>query len=489
MINLKNGKAPGLDEIPPEVWKTRKFNDILLRLCNEEYKGRSIEKWRKGCILPFPKKGDLGLTKNYRGITLTAIASKIYNTLLLNRLRPEIEKLLRKNQNGFRRNRSTTSQILTVRRIIEGVKDRNLQAVLLFVDFSKAFDSVNRGKMEQILIAYGVPKETVNAIMMLYKNTEAMVRSPDGDTEFFSITAGVLQGDTLAPYLFVICLDYVLRTSVDLQKENGLTLEQAKSRRHPAQTITDADYADDLALFSDSVTQAQLLLHQLEQAARDIGLHVNADKTEYMAYKQKGEIASLSGKILNRVEEFIYLGSNIASTEKDVNIRIGKAWTALTKLTQIWKSNLPDHMKRDFFQATVASVLMYGCTTWTLTKNMEKRLDGNYTRMLRAVLNISWKQHPTKQLLYGPLPPISQTIKERRARFAGHCWRSKAEIISDVLLWAPKHGNSSQGGRRKNYIKQLCDDAECHPDDLPNMMSDRAIWRERVTRIRATSTP
>ena len=208
-----------------------------------------------------------------------------------------------------------------------------------------------------------------------------------------------------------------------------------------------------------------------------------------MAYKQKGEIASLSGKTLNRVEEFIYLGSNIASTEKDVNIRIGKAWTALTKLTQIWKSNLPDHMKRDFFQATVASVLMYGCTTWTLTKNMEKRLDGNYTRMLRAVLNISWKQHPTKQLLYGPLPPISQTIKERRARFAGHCWRSKAEIISDVLLWAPKHGNSSQGGRRKNYIKQLCDDAECHPDDLPNMMSDRAIWRERVTRIRATSTP
>ena len=109
--------------------------------------------------------------------------------------------------------------------------------------------------------------------------------------------------------------------------------------------------------------------------------------------------------------------------------------------------------------------------------------------MLRAVLDLSWKQHPTKQRLYGSLPPISQTIKERRARFAGHCWRSKAEIISDVLLWAPKHGYNSQGGQSKNYINQLCEDADCHPDDLPDMMDDRAMWRERVMRIRATRTP
>ena len=400
-----------------------------------------------------------------------------------------MENVLRRNQNGFRKNRSTTSQILTVRRIIEGIKSRNLQAVLIFVDFSKAFDSISRRKMELILLAYGIPKEIVNAIMMLYKNTEAMVRSPDGDTEFFSITAGVLQGDTLAPYLFVICLDYILRTSVDLQKENGLTLVKAKSRRHPAQTITDADYADDLALFADSVTEAQSLLHKLEKAAREIGLNVNSDKTEYMAFKQTGEITSLSGKKINRVEEFIYLGINISSSQKDLNTRIGKAWAALNKLTQIWKSTLPDQMKRDFFQATVASVLLYGCTTWTITKSMEKKIDGNYTRMLRAVLNISWKQHPTKQRLYGSLPPISQTIKERRARFAGHCWRSKAEIISDVLLWAPKHGYNSQGGQSKNYINQLCEDADCHPDDLPDMMDDRAMWRERVMRIRATRTP
>ena len=150
----------------------------------------------KGCIFPFPKKGDLGLAKNYRGIILTSIAAKIYNALLRNLIEPKIDNILRENQNGFRRNRSTTSQILTIRRILEGIWEKNLQVTLLFVDFTKAFNSIHRGKMEQILLANGLPKETVAAITILYRNTKVKVRSPDGDTEYFDIVAGVLQGDT-----------------------------------------------------------------------------------------------------------------------------------------------------------------------------------------------------------------------------------------------------------------------------------------------------
>ena len=111
-------KAAGLDEIPPEVWKTREFDDILLRHCNGVYNQNAVHRWIKGCILSFPKKSDLRITKNYRGITLTSIAAKIYNVLLPNCIEPKIEKILRKNQNGFRRNRSTTPQILTIRRIL-----------------------------------------------------------------------------------------------------------------------------------------------------------------------------------------------------------------------------------------------------------------------------------------------------------------------------------------------------------------------------------
>ena len=292
---IKNRKAAELDEIPPEVWKTRQFDDILLRYCNAVYNQNPIDRWMKGCILPFPKKGDLGLAKNYRGITLTSIAAKIYNALLRNRIEPKIDNILRKNQNGFRRNRSTTSQILTICRILEGVRAKNLQATLIFVDFTKAFDSIHRGKMEQILLAYGIPKETVAAITILYRNTKVKVRSPDGDTEYFDIVAGVLQGDTLAPYLFIICLDYVLRTSIDKIKENGFELTKKRSRRYPATTITDADYADDIAILANTPDQAETLLHSLERAAASIGLYVNAQKTEYMCYNQTGDISTLEG--------------------------------------------------------------------------------------------------------------------------------------------------------------------------------------------------
>ena len=309
----------------------RQFDDILLRQCNAVYNQNKIERWMKGCILPFPKKGDLGLAKNYRGITLTSIAAKIYNALLRNRIEPKIDNILRNNQNGFRRNRSTTSQILTIRRILEGVRAKNLQVTLLFVDFTKAFDSIHRGKMEQIILAYGLPKETVATITILYRNTKVKVRSPNGDTEYFDIVA----------YLFIICLDYVLRTSINKIRENGFELTKKRSKRYPAKTITDADYADDIALMANTPNQAETLLHSLERATAGIGFHVNAHKTEYMCYNQTGNISTPDGTSLKLVDKFTYLGSSVSSTEKDIDTRLTEAWTATIGYrsygNQIWQ--------------------------------------------------------------------------------------------------------------------------------------------------------
>ena len=134
------------------------------------------------------------------------------------------------------------------------------------------------------------------------------------------------------------------------------------------------------------------------------------------------------------VDKFTYIGSSVSSTEKDIDTRLTKSWTAIDKLSVIWKSDLTDRMKHSFFQAAVVSILPYGCTTWTLTKWLEKKLDDNYIRMLWAILNKSWRQQPTKHQLYGHLPPITKTIKARRTRHAGPCWRSRDELISDVLL-------------------------------------------------------
>ena len=127
--------------------------------------------------------------------------------------------------------------------------------------------------------------------------------------------------------------------------------------------------------------------------------------------------------------------------------------TLCDRLSIIWKSNLTDKMKRSFFQAAVVSILLYGCTTWTLTKRLEKKLDSNYTRMLRAILNKSRQQHLTRHQLYGHLPPITKTIQGRPTRHSGHCWRSNDEIVSDVLLLTLAYGQSKAGRPARTYIQ------------------------------------
>ena len=159
-----------------------------------------------------------------------------------------------------------------------------------------------------------------------------------------------------------------------------------------------------------------------------------------------------------------------------------KAWTAIDRLSIIWKSDLTDKMKCSFFQVVVVSILLYGCTTWTLTKRL-KKLDGNHTRLLRAILNKSWQQQSTRRQLYGHLPPITKTIQVRRTR---HCWRSKDELISDVLLWTLAYGQAKAGRRARTYIQQLCEDTGCSPEDLPEATNDWEKWRERVRDIRAS---
>ena len=140
--------------------------------------------------------------------------------------------------------------------------------------------------------------------------------------------------------------------------------------------------------------QAESLLHSLEWVAADISLHVNTDKTEYMCFNQRGDISTLNGSSLKLVDKFTYLGSSVSSTETHINMLLAKAWTAINRLLFIWKSDLTDKIECSFFQATVVLILLYGCTTWMLTKHMEKKLDSNYTRMLRAILNKTWRQHP-----------------------------------------------------------------------------------------------
>ena len=194
----------------------------------------------------------------------------------------------------------------------------------------------------------------------------------------------------------------MLRTLIDQIRENGFKLTKKRSRRYPAKTIIDADYADDIPLLANTPNQAETLLHSLERAAAGIGLHVNAYKTEYMCYNQLGDISTLDGTSLKLVDKFSYHGSSVSSNEKDIDTRLTKAWTAIDSLSIIWKSHLTQKMKRIFFQAAVVSILLYGCTTnKTAEEEVRRQLHKNVASNIEQVLAATPNKAPTIQ------PPAS----------------------------------------------------------------------------------
>merc|ERR1711867_237609 len=466
----------------PEVLKYCDFDDILLDFANNLLNHNDKPKqWSEINMIPIPKSGDLSDTANYRGISLAPIVAKLVNKMILNRLQPKIDEHLRPNQNGFRPGRTTTTHILTLRRLIEGVKRHNRKAIILYVDFKKAFDSVHRQTMMKILQAYGVPPKLLGAIGKMYENTRARCISPDGETEFFEIRAGVLQGDTLEPYLFAIILDYVMRKTFDGKEEElGFPLHRRRCRRNPAVVVTDLDFADDLALLSEEMEQAQEVLHRLETEAEKVGLHCNAKKTEVQAFNQDSPVTihAKNGDTLRVVENFKYLGAWTQSSAKDILARKALAWNACHRLRKVWSSKLRRQLKERLFLATVESVLLYGAETWTLTETMEKQIDGCYTRMLRLAMNVNWKDHVTNEELYGDLPSVTRKIQQRRLRLVGHCARQPEEVANRLVLWEPLEGTRNKGRQKTTFIDNLLrDTGMANASELRTLMKDRDVWR------------
>ncbi|XP_047471480.1 uncharacterized protein LOC125026921 [Penaeus chinensis] len=192
-----------------------------------------------------------------------------------------------------------------------------------------------------------------------------------------------------------------------------------------------------------------------------------------MSLNQENQnLITLEGGVLKRVDDFLYLGSWIGSSAKDIETKISKAWLAMNKMELIWKSDIPKETKISFFRTSVESVLLNGCGAWTLTQTLEKKLDGACTKMQSVVQNVNWCNHVSNKTLYGSLPKITTTIAQRRLRFAGHCWRSKQEVVHKLLLWELAHGRRSGGRPALTFIDQLIKETNITKEQLPGAMGD-----------------
>ena len=203
-----------------------------------------------------------------------------------------------------------------------------------------------------------------------------------------------------------------------------------------------------------------------------------------MCFNEKGDVSSLNGRSLKLVDKFTYLGSSVSSTEKDINMQLAKTSIGYQSYgSQTWLIK----WNAIFTKQQSCRYCIYRCTTWTLTKHIEKKLDDNYTRILQAILKKSWRQHPTKQQLYGHLPPITKTIQVRRTRHVRHCWRSKDKLISDILLWTPSHGWAKARQPARTYIQLLCANTGYSLEDFLGAMDDGDREQEKIREIRAGS--
>ena len=517
---LVHDGASGLDQLSPLLFKFG--GEIFLQHAHKIIStvfdlGIPPSQWLCSLIVPIPKAGNLMQCINYRGISLMSVLAKLYNRILFNRIRPSLDEKLLYSQAGFRKGRNTNEQIHIIRRLIESVTAQTCPLAITFIDFTKAFDSVSRPFMFAVLRHYGVPKKIVDAISILYANSCAKVKTPKGEiSDPFDITTGVLQGDTLAPYLFIIVLDFVFKMAS--QSGNfGFTYCPRKSSRFCAKNISELAFADDVAILDNSVSQQQDHINAIEKSASSAGLQIAIKKTQSLlincnAIQKTGKIkidnddnyVMLKNQPLEVVSQFKYLGSLICqngSALADFQRRKSLALTAFWKFRELWKSSKVNIiLKHKIFQTCVCSVLLYGADTWICNQIIFDQLDTFQRKGYRYMLGINWRDHISNDVLYKRLSkelmdsfiPLSIMLKYRLLTWIGHLLRRKENPLYDVCLQFPIISSRKSGKPKMTYfdsIVSLLHSESAKVRDLNSinqivaLAQNRSGWKNRISSL------
>ena len=334
---IKNGKSAGIDNIPPEILKADidVTADILHPLIKQIWEKEYLPSdWNKGLIVKIPKKRNLSECDNWRGITLLSIPSKILSRIIYNRIVQEADKLIRKEQAGFRTNRSCVDQINTLRIICEQCNEWRSTLYLLFIDFEKAFDSLNRDYIWRTITKFGIPGKISRLIKLMYENYTCNVIHKGILTENITTTCGVKQGCILSPIIFLIIMNDIMQRSVSNVRRGirwGLN-----------DTLEDLDFADDICLLSHSLDDIQNKVNTLSEVIKGAHMKINVKKTKEMRLNsKKTDKITIDNNNIETVQEFKYLGSIIdkdCGAFEDVKSRIKNANSAFVQLYPVWKS-------------------------------------------------------------------------------------------------------------------------------------------------------
>ncbi|GFR75435.1 endonuclease-reverse transcriptase, partial [Elysia marginata] len=393
--SLKLGKAPGVYNIPSELLKAggEEVNNIL---CVNEYgmKRNGPTEWTKSLVVPLPKKGNLRLCNNYRTISLISHPSKVKLRVKINILKPKAEEILAEEQDGFRAGRSTVEQIFNCRILIEKHMQHQRDLFHNFIDFKKAFDKVWHDGLWHVLRGFNIDEGLVKTIESLYMNSNSAVFLNNTIGNSFKTTVGVRQGCLLSPVLFNIFLERIMQ---DTLHQHSPTISIG------GRPVCNLRFADDyIDLIAGSQAESQVLTDRLVASSKAFGMEVSSEKSKVMVSSESVNDASITvdDEPLGLVHKFKYLGATLledGSSTVVVRTGIALATAAFAKLGKIWKSSISFKAKHKLFRSLVISILTYGCETWTLLADTERRIQAFQNKCLRKLLRISYKNHVTNE--------------------------------------------------------------------------------------------
>jgi hypothetical protein len=503
---MKNHTSPGPDGIPIEAFRVKQVQQALLRTLNHAFLTTELpEELTRGLLTPiYKKKGDAKQPENYRPIVLLPVALKILHKLILHRTRDAIDPYLMPHQSAYRAGHSTLQNMITMAELAERARTSNTPLIAVFTDFSKAFDSINREHLFALLAAWRIPPKLINLLRKSHEQQRLYVRF-DGEVSDTPISpsVGVMQGDTLAPYLFILVIDQILR---QIPYDAGALADKIAGSRS-ASRIAALAYADDVILLANNSKDAQRLLSAFETAALSWGLHLNTKpgKTETMVIAHSSERNKVNATLtcsqgtVGTTTQYRYLGYNIRndvpdSWSNDLNRRVPLAWSTIHKHSRLWTPLIPLSERKHFFQTLVMPVLTYAAACYPFSKRAQIRLHVECTRLLRHVLDApvrydDMSAHIHTEELYDQFPPapVMQTVCLMRQW--GHWVRH--DVAKDHPLFHALIGTTPAIPRRGKSLPpsktlELC--MRLSPLELMLLPENRSQWKRIVaTRAKAAA--
>lgn len=474
---MKNGRAPGEDGITTEMLKyggavTIESIKILLNKCLSE--GRIPDTWKNAQVVLLYKKGDKLKIDNYRPISLLPHPYKLLTKIITNRLTNKLDNYQPSEQAGFRKNYSTIEHIQTLNTLIEKCTEYNVPIHLAFIDYHKAFDSIELQAIFNAMNNARVDSRYKNLMEYIYNHATSQVKITEEQiTNKIQIKKGVRQGDTISPKLFTLALEDMFKRL--MWQNKGININ---GRR-----LNHLRFADDIVLISSSITELESMLKELKATSTTIGLEMNGEKTKILTHEEIDGIV-IDGNLIQNVTEYVYLGHLIKLGKEnqaaEIDRRIRMTWVATGKLSNILKNpNIPINLKRKVFNTCILPVMSYSMETTCLTVKSANKLRVTQRAIERIMLGISLRDHIENQEIRRrtKVKDVITTIADLKWRWAGHVARQEEERwTKQVVLWRPRLHKRGVGRPKRRWVDDIREKAGKRWYQLAQ---DRSEWRKR----------